>query len=263
MTPTGRVLDPTVEVSSHSAGEPFPWRGMTIVAVDVIRSTTTAITAVEQGRRCFVAGSEEEAIRLAAGLPRPLLAGEQRGYLIPGFHMGNSPAAVAGRTDVERPLVLLSSSGTALMAAASGRGQAVLVACLRNVRATVSHLAARGEPVVLIGAETRGDFRAEDQLCCAWIAAGLMEAGFRPTDRTEEIVRRWRGRPPEVIARGASARFMTANGHGEDLRFILEHVDDLNVAFLVRDAEVVSESASDHHAMHAGMAAAPRSMTAP
>jgi 2-phosphosulfolactate phosphatase len=236
---------------------------MTIVAVDVIRSTTTAITAVERGRRCFVAASAEEARRLAAGLPRPLLAGEQRGHLVRGFHMGNSPDEVAGRTDVERPLILLSSSGTALMAAAGESGQAVLVACLRNVTATVAYLAARGGSVVLIGAETKGDFRVEDRLCCAWIAAGLMDAGFSAAGGTEEIIRRWRDRPSGDIARGASARYMRANGHSNDLRFVLGHIDDLNMAFLLRDAEVVGEAVSGHLATHAGLAAASGSTPAP
>ena len=171
---------PCVEIASYSAGGPFPWRG-TVVAVDVIRSTTTAITAVERGHRCFVATTVDDAKRIAAGLSQPLLAGELHGRLISGFDVGNSPAAIAERTDVDRPIVLLSSSGTALMVAAGERSRSVLVACLRNVSATVAHLADRGGSVVLLGAETRGEFREEDQLCCAAIAGGLIGAGFEPS----------------------------------------------------------------------------------
>jgi 2-phosphosulfolactate phosphatase len=238
----GAVAAPTVEIDSFSAGETFPWHSMIVVAVDVIRSTTTAITAVERGRRCFAAGSVDEAMALATRLSRPLLAGELRGDLIPGFHIGNSPAAIAARTDVRRPLVLLSSSGTALIAAAGERSECVLVASLRNVTATIEYLIARGGPVVLLGAETRGEFRDEDQLCCALIAAGLMAAGFRPTGNTEEIVDRWGDRRPEDIAGGASAGYLEASGQGDDIQFILAHIDDLDQAFLLRDGEVVAAS---------------------
>jgi 2-phosphosulfolactate phosphatase len=227
-----------VEIASHAAGAPFPWRG-SIVAVDVIRSTTTAITAVERGRRCFVAGTVDDARRIAAGLPRPLLAGELRGRLISGFDIGNSPSAIAERTDVDRPIVLLSSSGTSLMVAAGRQSRSVLVTCLRNVTATVAHLVGQGSSVMLVGAETRGEFREEDQLCCAAIAAGLTAAGFEPSAETREIVDRWRGRGPQDIAVGASARYLEASAQSEDVRFILGHIDDLDRTFMIRDAEVV------------------------
>jgi len=50
--------------------------GDVIVVVDVVRATTTAVTAVAQGRRCFTAPSVAAARRRAARLEQPLLAGE-------------------------------------------------------------------------------------------------------------------------------------------------------------------------------------------
>src|SRR5207248_374897 len=67
---TGRMMGPRaegpddvpwVEIASWSAGDPLPWGRLTVVAVDVIRSTTTAITAVESGRRCFAAATVDDA----------------------------------------------------------------------------------------------------------------------------------------------------------------------------------------------------------
>ncbi len=241
MTGNGRTdAARTVEIASHSVGGTFPWDGGAVVVVDVIRSTTTAITAVERGRRCFAATNVGEALEIAARLPHPLVVGELRGESINGFEVGNSPAAIAARTDVERPLVLLSSSGTALMAAAGVHSPSALVACLRNVQATIDRIVAERQSVVLIGAETRGQFRDEDLLCCARIAGGLMDVGFTPVGGTEEIVRRHRDRPTQDIAAGASARYLERSGQTEDLRFILEHVDDLGQAFRLCGAEVVA-----------------------
>src|SRR5256886_17476933 len=92
--------------------------GDVIVAVDVVRPTTTAVTAVAQGRRCFTAPSVAAARRCAARLERPLLAGEIDSIMPDGFDLNNSPSAIAARTDVERPLVPASSSGTPLIHAA-------------------------------------------------------------------------------------------------------------------------------------------------
>src|SRR5205085_231772 len=83
-----------------------------IVAVDVIRATTTAVTAVALGRICFPVPSLEAAVRIEAKLERPLLVGELGGNMPHGFDLTNSPAALAKRTDVSRPMILLSSSGT-------------------------------------------------------------------------------------------------------------------------------------------------------
>src|SRR6266436_4678210 len=88
--------------------------GYAVVAVDVVRATTTAVTAAATGRRCFPAPTMDEALQLAARFPAALLAGEQSSIMPPGFNLTNSPAQVAMRADIERPLILLSSSGTRL-----------------------------------------------------------------------------------------------------------------------------------------------------
>src|SRR5438034_11600279 len=89
-------------------------KGYAIVAVDVIRATTTAVTAVASGRRCFPVPSLETAVPLAARLDNPLLVGELGGNAPYGFHLTNSPAQIAPRADVERAMILLSTSGTPL-----------------------------------------------------------------------------------------------------------------------------------------------------
>ena len=202
--------------------------GWAVVAVDVIRATTTAVTAVAAGRSCYPAPTLDAALELAAGLERPLLVGELGGGMPFGFDLNNSPAALAGRTDLERPVVLLSTTGTRLLRRTSP-GQAVYAACLRNLGAQVARLAGRHERVAVIGAGARREFRDEDQLACAWIAAGLVEAGYRPSRLTAELIARWRGAPIEAVARGASADYLRRSGQLEDLEFIVSHIDDLDL----------------------------------
>jgi 2-phosphosulfolactate phosphatase len=234
--PAARAVDRRVSVSStatYGVDEgPLP------VVIDVIRSTTTAVTALATGRRCFVAASIEEAEALARTVESALLAGEVAGVRPAGFDLNNSPAEIATRRDVDRPLVLVSSSGTRVMVE-YGRLRPVVVACLRNVTAVARHLASVGSPVHLIGAESRGEFRDEDQLCAAWIAERLIEDGYRGTDEVVELVERWRGAPVEAIESGASAAYLRGSGQGEDLEFVLEHVDDLPNVAITDGREVV------------------------
>jgi 2-phosphosulfolactate phosphatase len=211
-----------------------------IVVVDVIRATTTLATAVASGRRCFAVGSFDAAVRTAAELDEPLLAGELGGERPDGFDMDNSPAGFAARPDTERPAVLLTTSGTRLLASAVP-GQAVFVACLRNWSAEVERLARSGySKVCLVGAATRGEFRVEDQLCCSWIASGLMEHGFAPADeRTSELVARWRDVPVAAIAHGRSAGYLRDTGQTADLEFVIDNVGDLELAFALDGSEIV------------------------
>ena len=210
----------------------------TIVAVDVIRATTTAVSAVTSGRRCFPVPSLETAVPLAARLDNPLLVGELGGNAPYGFHLTNSPAQIAPRPDVERPMLLLSTSGTPLMWEAR-LAPAAYAACLRNVTAQADHLAGSDGPIAVIGAGSRNEFRDEDALCCGWIATALLERGFTPADeRTERHVAEWRGAPVDVCAEGHSAEYLRRTGQVSDLEFILAHVDDVDAAFRLSRGEL-------------------------
>ncbi len=220
--------------------------GYAIVVVDVIRATTMAVTAVALGRCCFPVTTVEEAFELARRLKNPILAGELAGDMPAGFEMSNSPAELVLRSDTHRPIVLLSSSGTQLIAQASG-ADAVYLSCFRNFTATARYLCGNGRPagprhskVAIIGAGSRGEFREEDQMGCAWVAQTMMQAGYRPWNHaTEEIVERWRGADPSACAQGNSAKYLHRSGQSRDLDFILEKIDDINAVFTIRGEEVV------------------------
>jgi 2-phosphosulfolactate phosphatase len=210
-----------------------------IVAVDVLRATTTAVTAVASGRRCFVAASLEAAVSLASSLDDPLLVGELGGSMPYGFHLQNSPAQIERHDDVGRPMVLLSTSGTRLMCEAAGGAPAAHAACLRNVTAQASELAGRHRRVLLYGADSRGQFREEDQLACAWIAKRLGDAGYAPGDElTRQVLERWADASADAVADGPSSRYLRETGQGHDLEFVLGHVDDLGAVFPIADTEI-------------------------
>ncbi len=209
-----------------------------IVAVDVIRATTTAITAAATGWRCFPAPTIDTAMALAQKFDNPLLAGESGGKMPAAFQMDNSPAQLVSRTDTHRPLVLVSSSGTKVIHEAAGC-EAVYLSCFRSYSALPGYLAGRHARVAIVGAGSRGEFREEDQICCAWIAAGLIGKGYLPENlETAAIVSRWRDAPPDACLCSQSVDFLRRTGRTGDLDFILAHIDDLHAVFAVRGGEV-------------------------
>ncbi len=208
-----------------------------IVVVDVIRFTTTVATALSVGRKVYPARTSDEAWSIAESLDSPLLAGELGGNVPYGFDMSNSPVQVAALRQVpcgqfcspSRPIVLISSSGSQLLMEASGAAD-VYLGCLRNITALVSYIADRHDRIAVIGAGTRGQFRREDQLCCAWIAKRLVDTGFEPAnDETSGLINKWHGQSTEVIREGRSAQYLRRSGQVHDLEFVLHYQEDLQV----------------------------------
>lgn len=216
-----------------------------IVVIDVIRGTTTATTAVGQGRRVFPVQTTDEAFVIASTLKDPLLVGELGGNMPYGFDITNSPAEISNRTDVHRPMVLISTSGTQLLMDTAG-SEAVYIACFRNLSAIANYISGKHERVAVLGAGTRGQFRREDQMGCTWVAEKLIERGYRPeTLQTSEYISRWKGVSVEEVRGGKSAEYLRQSGQKEDLEFILEHIDDLDVVPSLVDGELVIVSGTN------------------
>jgi 2-phosphosulfolactate phosphatase len=213
-----------------------------IVVVDVIRATTVATTAVSMGRRVFPAQTTDDASVIAATLKDPLLVGELGGNMPYGFDITNSPVQVAERNDVARPMVLVSSSGTQLLLNAVG-SEGVYAACFRNVSAVAEHIAGRHGRIAVLGAGSRGQFRREDQMGCAWVAERLINAGYiSESEKTSDLVSRWHNASPDEIRGGKSAEYLNQSGQQQDLEFILEHIDDLETVPSLLTGELISVS---------------------
>jgi 2-phosphosulfolactate phosphatase len=216
-----------------------------VVVVDVIRATTVAVTAVATGRRCLVARNPSEAVAARDRLGGALLAGEVAGDMPSGFDMNNSPADLVARGDVDRPMVMVSSSGVPLLLEAGGLDGGGLVACFRNYGAVARELAGQPGPVAVIGAGSRGEFREEDQICCAWIADRLLLDGHvAESDETRRIVERWRDAPATACATSNSVAYLKRSGFERDYAFIVERIDDLDLVCEVRSNEVFGRPAA-------------------
>lgn len=211
-----------------------------IVVVDVIRATTTITTALSLGTRVFPVSTTDEAFVLASTLEDPLLVGELGGNLPYGFDLTNSPVMVAELNNYNRPIVFISSSGSQLLRNAAG-AEAVYLCCLRNFSAMARYIAGRHGHVAIVGAGTRGQFRREDQIGCAWLAQKLLDLGYRATSQlTMGYISRWKAASTEAIREGRSAEYLRKSHQEKDLEYILAHIDDLDTVPCLQDGEIIS-----------------------
>jgi len=111
--------------------------GRAVVVIDVLRATTTIVTALANGAKAVVpAASSEEAVRLTAKLEKDgiLLAGERKSLKIEGFQLGNSPREMTPEVVAGKTIFFSTTNGTPALVAAQG-GAPVLVGAAVNFKA--------------------------------------------------------------------------------------------------------------------------------
>ena len=195
-----------------------------IVCVDVITAGTTLVTSMAHGRRTF------------ALPPRDPVAGSGQWLRVDDVEFigrdGNDdvlgPRDLENRPDRERPLALRSSLDEVLAAAPPDRP--LYVACLRNLSATVTHVAAHHDRVAIVAAGVGGESRFEDEMVAARIAGDLRAAGYAAEDRATAVaIERWRRGDVSLIGLGKSAERLRTLGLQAELAFITTHVDDVPI----------------------------------
>jgi 2-phosphosulfolactate phosphatase len=162
--------------------------GGVAVVIDVLRASTTMITALANGAAAVEPVADLAAARRRAGAlgSRAVLGGERGGVRIDGFDLGNSPAEYTADRVAGRTVVITTTNGTAALAACAA-ARDVLVGAIVNrtaVAATARRLAAAGgsAAVHLVCAGTDGAVTAEDVLA----AGAILDAAARDGTAAED-----------------------------------------------------------------------------
>lgn len=178
--------------------------GGIVVVIDVLRASTTIITALANGaigvRPELSPDAARKAAEAASSHGNCLLGGERGGLKIDGFDLGNAPRDYSRQAVAGRRIVTTTTNGTAAVAACP-RAEAILVGALVNRRAVAARslelaLAGGGppRPIHLVCAGTDGAVTEEDILAAGAIldAAGatrLDAAAAAARERFRETIR--------------------------------------------------------------------------
>ncbi|HSW09433.1 MAG TPA: 2-phosphosulfolactate phosphatase [Bacillota bacterium] len=201
--------------------------GRVAIAIDVLRATTTAVTALANGSAGVVAVRDpEEALALAANLPAGsyVLGGERGSLRLPGFHLGNSPGEYAAEAVAGRRVILATTNGTAAIRLA-GQAQAAGAACLLNGRAIGAWAAMTGLDLTILCAGTQGEFSVDDVVCAGQVVDAFCEARGEDADLSDlalcarELFVGARHRLLDILQRTRHGRRLTALGFGADLEY--------------------------------------------
>ncbi len=217
------------------------------VVIDVLRATTTIITALANGARevrpfTTAAQARRDA---ASGDNTPfLLGGERRGLRIPGFHLGNSPIEYLDSNMISgRTIYFATTNGTpTLLRAYKGNTRPAYLAALANLSAVSAKVVGAAvkdarKRILLICAGRQGQPALEDLYCAGLLAprlqselaksgmpaelsdAAILAAGYAEINREK---------PLAVLAGSEHGRYLLDIGFAADLEFASQ-MDKYNI----------------------------------
>ncbi|GAA4007736.1 2-phosphosulfolactate phosphatase [Deinococcus rubellus] len=208
----------------------------TVLVIDVLRATTTAVTYLERGAESLLlTASPDIALGLKwqpgltdeAGDPirndTYLLGGERGGLAIPGFDFGNSPVEAAQQNFTGKTIIMNTTNGTGAAHIAAQSGSRVLLASLTNAHAAARRAKALAlEEIAIVCAGTDERVSLEDVYAAGVIAEYLLALGELSVDDGARIaltLRRSAGNPLEALSSSMHGQTLERLGLGEDVRY--------------------------------------------
>lgn len=149
------------------------------IAVDVLRATSTIVTALSAGAEAVQVFSDlDKLLQVSADWDdtKRIRAGERGGAKVEGFDFGNSPLACTPELMSGRRLFMSTTNGTRALQCIES-ASTVLAAALINRAAVVQHVLDKNpETVWIVNSGWEGSFALEDTVCAGAIAYGLHTA---------------------------------------------------------------------------------------
>ena len=224
-----------------------------VVVIDVLRASTTLVTALTHGARkivpfrtvdevqeAFKAYSDEEALR----------CGERGGKRIPGFELGNSPTEYREETVSDRILLFTSTNGSQLFDRVRG-AEEIVVGGFVNRLAVLRFLLKKGRDCLLACAGSEGRFSLEDAVCAGLFVNGLVEStrgrGVTLGDEARAafaLYGHFAGNVMEMIQESAHGATLSEMGMGGDLPLCIE-TDVFEMVPILKDGALVAAQPLD------------------
>jgi len=206
--------------------------GTTCVVLDILRATSSMITALANGaEQILPVATIEEAIAAKAEHPEALLCGERDGLRITAaqtggteFDLGNSPREYTAEIVTGKTIITTTTNGTRALRACAN-AERVLVASFLNLTATAEHLrAAAPENLVLVCSGTYEEAALEDTLAAGALADVLWEKYDECDDATQTARLLFNSAPVEetILQAKNAQRLLSLPDLADDVSFCLQ-----------------------------------------
>lgn len=216
--------------------------GTTCVVFDVLRATSSMITALAHGAaEIQPVRTIDEALALRQRLPDAVLGGERNGDLIPGFDLGNSPLEYRAAQPGQR-IITTTTNGTIALRAC-GHAAGVLVGAVLNIGALAAELRARApERVLLVCAGTFETFALEDAYAGGLLIGELGAVTMTDAARAVRALTAAYADPLAALRAARNGEALAASGRAADVEWCAQ-VSKYRVVGQMEDAVIRSLTA--------------------
>jgi 2-phosphosulfolactate phosphatase len=221
-----------VDLLPRAVGSDAPGYKDTVLIVDVLRATTTAVAFLEAGADALYLTHDLDSARAFRG-DGIVLAGERHCLPPEDFDLGNSPVQALEQRFDGRTVVISTTNGTRAAELACASGKHVLLACLRN-----AHAAARKarevatEEIAMLCAGSDGRVGLDDVYTAGVLTEYLLAMGEWQLDdgaRVALTVRREYADPLEPLRLSRAAELIEAVGFEKDIH----HSSEVSMSTIV------------------------------
>ena len=139
----------------------------TVVVIDVLRASSTIITALTNGAKEVVpVATVEFAVRVSGGMfgGQTLIGGERNTKKIDGFAIGNSPFEYSREVVENKFIVFYSTNGSKAIVKAKF-AEDLFICSFSNLSAVAKHLLSMNKDVEILCAGNNNLFSLEDSVC--------------------------------------------------------------------------------------------------
>jgi len=220
------------------------------IAIDVLRATTTMVTALAGGAEAVQVFSDlDKLINESESWPteKRIRAGERGGAKVAGFDMGNSPLDCSPEQVEGKRLFISTTNGTRSLERVQKAG-AVMAGAFINRQAVVNYiLSEKPETVWIVGSGWEGSFSLEDTACAGAIAHSLVAQLNLPVDRiagNDEVIgaialyQQWQDNLLELMHHASHGKRLLRLDCDEDLKYCVQ-MDLLDVLAIQREPGVL------------------------
>lgn len=190
----------------------------TCVVFDVLRATSSMITALQHGvEEIYPVRTIEEAWTLREAYTDVVLGGERHGDLIIGFDVGNSPLEylhLAGRR-----VITTTTNGTIALRACE-HARRTLVGAILNIGAVAEEIRRTApEQLVLVCAGTFSEFALEDAYAAGLLISALKGAVLTDSAHAALGATCQFSEPLDALRQSRNGRALEAKGRGAEVEW--------------------------------------------
>lgn len=152
-------------------------RDKNVVVIDVLRASTTVITALNNGAREIIpVNTIESAVKVSGNLfgDVVLRGGERNGKMIEGFNLGNSPFEYTAEAVKGKSIIFYTTNGAPAMWKAR-YAKNLLIAGFVNITAVVNKIKEIKEDIYILCAGKQTQFCIEDAVCAGMLTKLLID----------------------------------------------------------------------------------------